>query len=271
MEAVTLKKYPRTPHLEGSRLQPGDEDLSQVPFSYIRGKNLVVEEKIDGANTAVSFSEEGELLLQSRGHYLAGGYRERHYNLMKQWANIHQDAFFEVLGTRYIMYGEWMYAKHTVYYDKLPHYFLEFDIFDREEQIFLSTDRRHEMLKDIPVVSVPVLKTGTFQCKEDLLSLLGRSNFISAHKAEALRATSEKLGLDAQRQLRETDASESMEGLYIKIEENGQVIDRMKYVRASFLQTVDSSQTHWLDRPIVPNGLAIPLEAIYAPKLPNKE
>ena len=30
MEAVTLKKYPRTPHLEGSRLQPGDEDLSQV-------------------------------------------------------------------------------------------------------------------------------------------------------------------------------------------------------------------------------------------------
>ena len=73
MEAVTLKKYPRTPHLEGSRLQPGDEDLSQVPFSYIKGKHLVVEEKIDGANTAISFSEDGELLLQSRGHYLTGG------------------------------------------------------------------------------------------------------------------------------------------------------------------------------------------------------
>lgn len=29
MEAVTLKKNPRTPHFEGSRLQPGgDEDLS---------------------------------------------------------------------------------------------------------------------------------------------------------------------------------------------------------------------------------------------------
>ena len=101
MEAVTLKKYPRTPHLEGSRLQPGDEDLSQVPFSYVKGKHLVVEEKIDGANTAISFSEDGELLLQSRGHYLTGGYRERHYNLMKQWANIHQDAFlmFWVPGT----------------------------------------------------------------------------------------------------------------------------------------------------------------------------
>ena len=271
MEAVTLKKYPRTPHLEGSRLQPGDEDLSQVPFSYVKGKYLVVEEKIDGANTAISFSEEGELRLQSRGHYLTGGYRERHYNLMKQWATIHQDAFFEVLGTRYILYGEWMYAKHTVYYDKLPHYFLEFDIFDRQEQIFLSTPRRHEMLRNLPVVSVPVLKTGTFQSKEDLISLLGKSCFISENKTEALRATSEKLGLDVQRQLRETDASDTMEGLYIKIEENGQVIDRLKYVRASFTQTVDVSQTHWLDRPIVPNGLAIPVEAIYAPKLLGKE
>ena len=271
MEELTLKKYPRTPHLEGSRLQPGDEDLSQIPFATLQGKFLVVEEKIDGANTAISFSEEGELLLQSRGHYLTGGYRERHYNLMKQWATIHQDALFGVLGTRYIMYGEWMYAKHTVYYDKLPHYFLEFDIFDRREQIFLSTQRRHEMLKDLPVVSVPVLKTGVFPNKDALLCLLGKSNYISADKTETLRKTAEKLGLDVERQLRETDASDTMEGLYIKIEEDGQVVDRLKYVRASFTQTVDQSQTHWLDRPIIPNGLAIAVEDLYAPRLPGQE
>ena len=46
-----------------------------------------------------------------------------------------------------------------------------------------------------------------------------------------------------------------MEGLYIKVEENGIVVDRMKYVRYSFLQTVVESETHWLDRPIVPNKL----------------
>ena len=271
MESVTLKKYPRTPHLEGSRLQPGDEDLSQIPFSCIKGRYLVVEEKIDGANSAISFNEEGELLLQSRGHYLTGGYRERHYNLMKQWANIHQDALFAVLGTRYIMYGEWMYAKHTVYYDMLPHYFLEFDIFDRQEQVFLSTRRRHEMLKDLPVASVPVLKEGQFQSREELIALLGKSNYISENKTETLRQTAEKLGLDVERQLRETDATDTMEGLYIKIEENGQVVDRLKFVRASFTQTVDQSQTHWLDRPIVPNGLAIAVEDIYAPTLPRKE
>lgn len=271
MEAITLKKYPRTPHLEGSRLQIGDEDLSQIPFAHIQGKYLVVEEKIDGANTAISFDENGDLRLQSRGHYLTCGYRERHYNLLKQWANIHQDAFFDVLGTRYIMYGEWMYAKHTVYYDRLPHYFLEFDIFDREEQVFLSTERRHEMLRELPVISVPVLKTGSFQTREQLLALLGRSLYVSDHKLDSLRKTSLQLGLDAERQISETDASDLMEGLYIKIEENGQVVDRLKYVRASFTQAIAGSQTHWLDRPIVPNGLAIPLEAIYAEKLPNKE
>ncbi|NUR26215.1 MAG: DNA ligase, partial [Catenulispora sp.] len=43
-------KYPRTPHLAGSRLQPGDHDLAQVPFEHVRGRHLVVEEKLDGAN-----------------------------------------------------------------------------------------------------------------------------------------------------------------------------------------------------------------------------
>ena len=270
MEPVNLKKYPRTPHLEGSRLQPGDEDLSQIPFSCIQGKHLVVEEKVDGANSAISFDENGTLLLQSRGHYLTGGYRERHYNLLKQWAGIHQDAFFEVLGTRYILYGEWLYAKHTVYYDRLPHYFLEFDIFDRQEEIFLSTARRHEMLQCLPVVSVPVLAEGIFQMKEELISLLGPSNYISSRKTETLRQTSEKLGLDPDRQCRETDDSNLMEGLYIKVEENGQVVERLKFVRPSFTQTVEVSPTHWLDRPIVPNGLSIPIHEIYLPQYPGK-
>ena len=99
----SIIKYPRTPHIEGSRLQPGDEDLSQIPFDNIAGRHIVIEEKIDGANSALSFNPQGELLLQSRGHYLTGGCRERHYNLFKQWAGIHQPALWETLGCRYVM------------------------------------------------------------------------------------------------------------------------------------------------------------------------
>ncbi len=263
MENVMFKKYPRTPHIEGSRLQPGDEDLSQIPFDEIRGKLLVVEEKCDGANSAISFDTGGELLLQSRGHYLTGGYRERHFNFMKQWATVHRDALYGVLGTRFIMYGEWMYAKHTVFYDALPHYFLEFDILDRESGIFLDTPSRNEMLKNLPVVSVPVLGSGIFQTKKELLDLLGQSHYVTGNQKQNLIDAAVKMNLDPERNCRETELSGLMEGLYIKVEEHGQVVDRMKYVRAEFLQCVDFSETHWLDRPIIPNQLAVPAESLF--------
>ncbi len=264
---MELIKYPRTPHLSGSRLQPGDEDLSQIPFSDIQGKYLVVEEKCDGANTAVSFDQNGELLLQSRGHYLTGGYRERHYNLLKQWANVHREAFYRVLGSRYVMYGEWMYAKHSVYYDALPHYFLEFDILDRETGKFLDTPSRKALTCRMPVVSVPVLKTGTFSDQKELLNLIGPSLYIRPGHMERLRAYCEKEGLDGERQCRETEGSGLMEGLYIKVEEGGCVTERLKYVRASFMQCILASESHWIDRPIVPNQLAGSVEELFLPEV----
>ena len=254
---MRIHKYPRTPHIEGSRLQPGDEDLSQIRFESIKGKYLVIEEKVDGANSAISFSEDSELLLQSRGHYLTGGYRERHYNFMKQWANYHRDTFFEMLGTRYIMYGEWLYAKHTIFYDALPNYFLEFDIMDRETGIFLDTPARHKLLKGSPVESVPVLGEGSYTSEEQMLKLIGPSRYITVNQRENLYNAAVKLGLSPERNLNDTDISGLMEGLYIKVEENGRVVDRMKFVRAEFLQQVDFSETHWIDRPIIPNQLAV--------------
>jgi hypothetical protein len=118
-----------------------DADLEAVLFAEIAGRNLVVEEKIDGANCGISFSPEGQLLLQSRGHYLTGGAREKHFNLFKQWAQVHSAALWDRIGSRYVVYGEWLYAKHTVFYDWLTHYFLEFDILDTQTGQFLSTRR----------------------------------------------------------------------------------------------------------------------------------
>ncbi len=262
MEDIIIK-YPRTPHLQGSRLQPGDEDLSQRPFSDIAGRHVVLEEKIDGANSAVSFTDEGELRLQSRGHFLTGGYRERHYDLLKQWAVVQQAKLYEVLGCRYIMYGEWMYAKHSIYYDALPHYFMEFDVLDREMGRFLDTPSRHELLKALPVCHVPVLASGVFSSKEEILKYLGDSKYITAKHIEHLREEAEKQGLDADRICRETDASQTMEGIYIKVEEDGAVVDRMKFVRASFLQTEETPQTNWLDRPIIPNRITGTIQELF--------
>ena len=81
-----IYKYPRTRHLEGSREQAGDEDLKTVKFTELEGKFLVLEEKVDGANCGVSFGGDGKMYLQSRGHFLNGGYGERQFDLFKRWA-----------------------------------------------------------------------------------------------------------------------------------------------------------------------------------------
>ena len=265
--AYEIIKYPRTPHLEGSRLQPGDEDLSQRAFSEFAGRHLVIEEKIDGANTAVSFDASGRLLLQSRGHYLTGGWRERHYDLFKQWAGVQRDALWRALGSRYVMYGEWLYAKHSIYYDALPHYFMEFDILDRDTGRFLDTPSRRAITAALPVRSAAVLAQGAFRRLEDVLLYLGDSNYITPEHIARLRAAAAREGLDADRVCRETDPGRTMEGLYIKTEAGGEVVDRAKYVRASFLQVVEESKTHWLERPIVPNGLSRPIGELFLPAL----
>ena len=131
IQNLELIKYPRTPHLQSSRLQFGDSEHGQLPYDQLVGQYIVVEEKLDGANCAISFSQSGELLLQSRGHYLIGGGRERQFNLFKHWATVHESGLIERLEDRYIMYGEWLHKKHSIFYDALPHYFCEFDIWDR--------------------------------------------------------------------------------------------------------------------------------------------
>ncbi len=251
----TIRNYPRTRHVEGSRLQPGDTP-GVVPWADVRDRHIVVEEKIDGANCAVSFASTGKLLLQSRGHYLTGGGREEHFAALKTWAHAHAAALFDVLQDRYVMYGEWVYAKHTVYYDALPHYFLEFDVLDRETDTFLSTPRRRELLAPCPVVSVPVLCEGSLRTLDQLTALVGPSAFKTTSWRTRLATQLEAQGLDVPRAIAETDGSDEMEGLYIKVEAHGRVVDRLKWVRESFLTTVVDSETHWLARPIVPNRLA---------------
>lgn len=253
---LELYKYPRTQHLQGSRLQPGDEDLESVPFSALVGRHLVIEEKMDGANAAISFSQSGELLLQSRGHYLTGGNRERHFALFKQWGYAVGHLLRPVLQDRYVLYGEWLFAKHTIFYDQLPHYFLEFDLLDRVTMSFLSTERRHELLANLPIVSVKVLAAGKMNQQERMTRMVGSSYFISPNHRQRLRELSEAQGLSAARVLAESDPSGLMEGLYIKVEEDGVVKGRYKYVRTSFLTSVIQSESHWLARPIVPNQLA---------------
>jgi hypothetical protein len=197
------------------------------------------------------------LRLQSRGHFLTGGPREKHFALLKTWASCHQRRLHELIGERYVLYGEWVYAKHTIFYDALPHYLLEFDLLDRDTGVFLDTPSRDALLDRALVPAVPVLYRGPMPERlEQLVELVRPSLYKRPGWRERLAEKAAAQGLDPARVLAETDPSELSEGLYIKVEEGGEVVGRYKYVRASFLSAVVDSGSHWLARPIVENELA---------------
>ncbi|MES0881678.1 RNA ligase family protein [Roseibium sp. SCP14] len=262
---MELIKYQRTRHLEGSRLQAGDLSDDQ-PLSELAGQSLVVEEKIDGANCAVSFDENGTLLLQSRGHFLNGGHRERHFSLLKTWSSVHADRFREVLGTRYVMYGEWLYAKHTVFYDWLPHFFLEFDLYDKETNSFLSTTRRRDVLCGLPIMPVPVIGEGELKSVKQAEKLVRPSLYKSPEWREVLLEATAESGSRLDMVERQTEDSDLAEGLYLKHEDETSVLGRFKFVRAGFIQAITAADGHWQSRPILSNRLAEGID-IFAPVL----
>lgn len=227
-----LHRYPRTRHLEGSFL--GEDDDAPVSFDRFAGRHIVVSEKIDGANAAISFTPGGRILLQSRNRFLdvehvtSGPYAGLH-----EWAQHVADDLFRILGTRYVMFGEWVKKKQSVFYDALPQPFLEFDVFDTRAQRFVSTPVRRALLRELPVASAPILAEGAFASLAELMVFVGPSRCKTpAWRDALLQAISEAAVANAERFVKETDPSDDMEGLIVKLEENGVVTERAKLVRA---------------------------------------
>jgi len=183
---------------------------------------VVVEEKVDGANVGVGFDEEGRLLLQSRGAILGTGRSHRQFDPLFGWAAARRDPLFQVLGARLILFGEWLFARHTVLYDALPDYFLAHDLYDRERRLFLDTRARDEVCRHAGVQEVPRLFSGVLGTPEALRRWLGPSRI----------------------------GHVPAEGLYVRLERDGVLEIRAKLVRPEW---VPKDEPHWSRRPVERN------------------
>lgn len=245
-------KYPRTVHIQGSRKSGDDFELEDASFEVLRNNFVVYEFKIDGSNCGISF-EDGEMILQSRGHQLRGGAREKEFVMFKMWATSLKSDLQDVLGERYIMYGENTYAKHSIFYDKLPHYFLEFDVYDKEKNIFLSTSKRQKLLEGLDYVPVPIAYSGKPIDLNHLKSFIGKSIYQTTDWKANLKKQAEYSGLNIDLVCSQTDMSGLEEGIYIKVENEDETIGRYKFVREDFVLHILKKDDHWHDRPILKN------------------
>ena len=230
-------KYPRTPHLFGSRGTDDDKRLSPgLSASFIADPFLIVEEKLDGTNVGIHFEASGRLFLQCRGHEITAGMHAQ-YDLFKQWTGVKRPVLEALLEDRFILFGEWLYARHSVHYRRLPHYFFEFDIYDKSQACFLDLETRRAMLAGIGIPTVPVLHRGS-ATQAGLQALIGPSRFDSAFDNPVTGLT-----------------DDIVEGLYLRTEADGKVTGRAKVVRPEFVEKLKQSE-HWQHMPLVPNLLA---------------
>lgn len=240
-----MTKLPRTLHIEGSRLKAGQVDPEAVEFAKLAGQFLVVEEKVDGTGVSIFFDDQLDVQVWHRGSQAEG----KEFTQLWNWVNSHQNELFELLENRYILFGEWMLHKHTIFYDRLPHYFLESDIYDSKALIWLSTDARHGLLTGHNYIkSVPVLASLKPTKLGQLTNLISKPLYQSEDWRASLWGQCGRTGQELDKVLAETDTSDLAEGLYIKHEEDRQVLGRYKYVRYEFVEHIVNSGSHVRDR-----------------------
>lgn len=228
-------RYPSTPHLVwlgGSNLPRGDKCLSATEVDVLLAGDVTIEEKIDGANVGLSIGESGDLLAQNRGSYLTRPYFGQFVRL-QEWLDQHGNAIEQVLDKTTVLFGEWSAARHSIGYDRLPDWFLLFDVYDRSRSKFWSTTRRDELAVELGLVSVPILAKGGAN--------LGNLQHLLSSRTSQYRAG-------------------PMEGLIVRRETDEWCEGRAKLVRADFTQEIGE---HWSRRRIEWNRVDWASSSIY--------
>jgi len=127
---LTLFKFPRTAHLLNLGATTED-DLAQptsaafLVSSFTPESQIVITEKIDGANLGISLDSSGRILIQNRAHWV-NSKTHLQFTKLDTWVEKHREALTGILGAdasfpeRYVLFGEWMVCVHSIKYTRLP-------------------------------------------------------------------------------------------------------------------------------------------------------
>lgn len=135
------KSYGSIPHMEGSRIGPGDHKCSdgqkRIATEKPRDKYdiIIIQEKLDGSNCAVA-KIDNQLYPLGRKGYIANTSRFKMHHLFYNWVFKNYKRFNNLLMNGERIIGEWLVQAHGTRYN-LPHEpYVVFDIM-REPHIRL--------------------------------------------------------------------------------------------------------------------------------------
>lgn len=248
-----LLKFPRTSHLINFGAATRDDKISTASDidTIIKLSNsssvskVIVEEKIDGANMGISISSEGQIVVQNRSHYITSQYHAQ-FGPLSKWIAKNSDDLWSILEpSRTILYGEWVYATHSVKYNSLPDWFIAYDLYDRIEKKFASRKVLEEKLAGTNLHLVPLIYQGPIRDVDHLKQLVyGPSAFIdsSADPSKDLFQTGnnsnqKSKSVKGDGSNRGNIISNRREGIVVRLldEKNEWLVSRAKIVRPDFI------------------------------------
>lgn len=165
--------YPRIPHLVEDRGSRDDLVLRPDQVRSLLQREVVVEEKLDGANV-VLWLEDGWVQAATRGGPGASD-RAGQLGPLRAWTAQHADALRNVLlqGAS-VLYGEWLLLSHTVTYDRLPSFLVVLDLL-LVDGAFAGVDERDERCGGAGLHTPPLLARGVLGGVAAVEALLGQS------------------------------------------------------------------------------------------------
>lgn len=110
---------PRIPHLPGSLIGDDDLSLSAEEARPFLTRPVLVSEKTDGVSLTVRLSADGEVRAGLKADWLPalGGRVLRAADL---WVRLHEEALRPLVEDGSHVYGEWLWHRLEVAYDRLP-------------------------------------------------------------------------------------------------------------------------------------------------------
>jgi len=204
-------KYPRTPHLPWS---PGadEDDVILDATTHFKDKYVIVTEKMDGECTTLYRDHIHARSLDSSNHPT------------RNWVKSFWGTIRHEIPEGWRVCGENLYAKHSIFYDDLPSFFMGFSVWT-DQNICLSWDDTKEWFRLLNICPVPVLAYGiwqTLQVEKNMWSLMD---------------------------------PEKQEGYVVRLEDSFSFEDFgksvAKFVRKGHVQTDE----HWMHQEIVPNRM----------------
>lgn len=201
--------FPRTPHLPGSNVVDTDRSLtSEEVAALCRDCEIVIQEKLDGTCVGVFLGEDKSAVLLKRGGII--GHREKdQYNVFRTWVQQRAEPLHEALAKRHVLFGEFLWQTHGLFYDRLPDFFIGYDLLERASEAFLVSSAVRQKLQNVVSV-VPELWRGTMRTPEQL-----------SGKIKEVATLPSAFG-------------DRAEGVYVRFERDDQLMARAKYRNPGF-------------------------------------